>query len=185
MKYLKGLGSSNDEDAKQYAKDMSNLIQNIPTTDKGDKALLYQFYDKSEEAGQFRKLLFQSNERLEIITKMEYIVYTELRDFSLDSINRCVGHLMDGMKEVQRKILFVMRSLFKSSNHSKKVLLVAGEVIKKTAYHHTDTSLHDAIINMARRFCGQNQINLMFPDGQFGSRIDKTAASARYVSTRL
>jgi DNA gyrase/topoisomerase IV subunit A len=35
---------------------------------------------------------------------------------------------------------------------------------------------------MARRYCGSNNINLLQPDGQFGSRHSNHAGAARYIS---
>lgn len=55
------------------------------------------------------------------------------------------------------------------------------------AYHHGEASLHGTIINMAQSFCGSNNINLLFPSGQFGTRRmgGKDAASPRYIFTKL
>jgi DNA topoisomerase-2 len=38
---------------------------------------------------------------------------------------------------------------------------------------------------MARRYCGSNNINLLHPDGQFGSRHSNHAGAARYISAGL
>lgn len=56
-----------------------------------------------------------------------------------------------------------------------------GAVSELTHYHHGDTSLCEAIIGLAQRYVGSNNINLLYPDGQFGSRYNggKDAASAR------
>jgi len=48
-------------------------------------------------------------------------------------------------------------------------------------------SLTGAIINMAQNYVGANNINLLMPNGQFGSRNEggKDHASARYIFTNL
>ena len=39
------------------------------------------------------------------------------------------------------------------------------------AYHHGESSLETAIVNMAQDFVGSNNLNLLFPSGQFGTRL--------------
>ena len=58
---------------------------------------------------------------------------------------------------------------------------------EKTAYHHGEVSLQATIVNMAQNYVGANNINLLEPLGQFGTRLTggKDAASARYIFTRL
>ena len=54
-------------------------------------------------------------------------------------------------------------------------------------YHHGEASLNGAIVNMAQDFVGSNNINLLMPNGQFGTRLQggKDSASERYIFTRL
>ena len=56
-----------------------------------------------------------------------------------------------------------------------------------SAYHHGEVSLAETIVNMAQNFVGSNNINLLLPNGQFGSRYmgGKEHASARYLYTNL
>merc|ERR1719230_739251 len=48
-------------------------------------------------------------------------------------------------------------------------------------------SLQGTIVSMAQEFVGSNNVNLLFPSGQFGTRLQggKDAASSRYIFTRL
>ena len=64
---------------------------------------------------------------------------------------------------------------------------LAGYVSEHSAYHHGEMSLTEAIVGMAQNFIGSNNINLLMPNGQFGSRIQggKEHASARYIFTCL
>lgn len=56
-----------------------------------------------------------------------------------------------------------------------------------SAYHHGEMSLTQTIVGMAQNFVGSNNINLLMPNGQFGSRNagGKDHASARYIFTCL
>ena len=56
-----------------------------------------------------------------------------------------------------------------------------------SAYHHGEVSLMETIIKLAQDFVGSNNVNLLEPLGQFGSRIlgGKDHAAARYIFTKL
>ena len=56
-----------------------------------------------------------------------------------------------------------------------------------TNYHHGEVSLGQTIVGMAQNFVGSNNINLLEPLGQFGTRLrgGKDAASVRYIFTKL
>ena len=68
-----------------------------------------------------------------------------------------------------------------------KVAQLVGSVAEMSAYHHGEMSLASTIINMAQNFVGSNNINLLMPVGQFGTRLQggKDAASPRYIFTML
>eukprot|EP00188_Purpureofilum_apyrenoidigerum_P005036 Plantae.Rhodophyta-Purpureofilum_apyrenoidigerum.ctg6177.p1 GENE.Plantae.Rhodophyta-Purpureofilum_apyrenoidigerum.ctg6177~~Plantae.Rhodophyta-Purpureofilum_apyrenoidigerum.ctg6177.p1 ORF type:complete len:766 (+),score=194.23 Plantae.Rhodophyta-Purpureofilum_apyrenoidigerum.ctg6177:117-2414(+) len=92
---------------------------------------------------------------------------------------------MDGLKPSQRKVLF---SCFKRKLRSEiKVAQLAGYVSEHSAYHHGEASLMATIIGLAQNFAGSNNLNLLYPAGQFGTRLQggKDAASPRYIFTRL
>ena len=64
---------------------------------------------------------------------------------------------------------------------------LSGYVAEHSAYHHGEMSLCMTIINMAQDYVGSNNINLLQPIGQFGTRQmgGKEAASPRYIFTSL
>ncbi len=51
-----------------------------------------------------------------------------------------------------------------------KVAQLAGYVSEQTAYHHGEASLHSTIVHMAQNFPGSNNVPLLYPAGQFGTR---------------
>ena len=77
--------------------------------------------------------------------------------------------------------------LFLKKNPTKevKVAQLAGYVGEQTAYHHGEASLQGSMVGLAQNFVGSNNMNLLEPAGQFGSRLQggKDAASARYIAT--
>jgi topoisomerase-4 subunit A len=97
--------------------------------------------------------------------------------------SRALPQVEDGMKPVQRRILYAMNEmrLSATSKHVKSARVV-GDVIGK--YHpHGDTSVYDAMVRVAQDF------SLRYPlvDGQgnFGSRDGDSAAAMRYTECRL
>merc|ERR1719158_1622315 len=109
----------------------------------------------------------------------------ELVQFSKYSVMRAVPSIMDGFKPSQRKVLY---SCFKRNLRSDcKVAQLVGYVGEHSAYHHGEMSLAGTIISMAQDFVGSNNINLLVPSGQFGTRLQggQDHASARYIYTRL
>ena len=97
--------------------------------------------------------------------------------------SRALPQVEDGLKPVQRRILFAMNEmrLSATSKHVKSARVV-GDVIGK--YHpHGDSSVYDAMVRVAQDF------SLRYPlvDGQgnFGSRDGDSAAAMRYTECRL
>ena len=68
-----------------------------------------------------------------------------------------------------------------------QVAQLAGYVAEHSAYHHGEASLQGTIVGLAQDYVASNNINLLFPSGQFGTRLQggKDSASARYIFTRL
>ncbi|VVU95118.1 DNA gyrase/topoisomerase IV, subunit A [seawater metagenome] len=113
-------------------------------------------------------------------------VHKDLIHFSNDDTSRSIPNVMDGFKPSQRKIMFgaLKRKLYRDEV---KVAQLSGYVSDKAAYHHGEASLQGAIIGMAQNYVGSNNINILDPEGQFGTRLrgGKDSASSRYIWTRL
>ena len=115
----------------------------------------------------------------------EEFIDKELIQFSHADNHRSIPSAVDGLKPAQRKIL---HGCFKRRLESDvKVVQLAGYIAEQTAYHHGDASLHATLINMAQDFVGSNNVPLLVPSGQFGTRAQggKDFASPRYIFTRL
>ena len=117
--------------------------------------------------------------------KYSNFINRELILFSRADNIRSLPHIYDGFKPSQRKVLF---SCFKRNLKEEiKVAQLAGYVSEVSAYHHGEASLAGTIIGMAQNFVGSNNINLLVPSGQFGTRRmgGKDCASPRYIYTAL
>ena len=161
-------------------------------------------YDKNEPSYQALTLAFakqRANDRKEWVRKYDSNIIIEnnvkkipfyefinkdLIQFSYEDNIRSIPNIADGLKPSQRKILF---GAFKRrlDNEEIKVAQLSGYISEHTGYHHGEASLQGAIINMAQDFCGSNNINVLKPLGNFGSRRmgGKDAASPRYIFTQL
>lgn len=111
----------------------------------------------------------------------------EMRLFSQDDCDRSIASI-DGLKIALRKILKTMldRKIF-DANKELRVATLAANIVADTAYHHGEMSLVGAIKKMAQDYVGANNLNLLVPSGQYGTRNmgGKDAASERYIQTYL
>ena len=98
-------------------------------------------------------------------------------------VARALPDARDGLKPVQRRILYAMHELGMRPNSShKKSARLGGEVLGK--YHpHGDTSVYDAMVRMAQDF----SMRLCLVDGQgnFGSIDNDPPAAMRYTEAKL
>ena len=95
-------------------------------------------------------------------------VNKELVLFSNCDNERSIPSLVDGFKPGQRKVMFTC--IKRNDKKDVKVAQLAGSVGEKSAYHHGEASLMGTIVGLAQNFVGSNNINLLQPIGQFGSR---------------
>jgi len=234
IKYYKGLGTSNREEAKEYFNDLENKLIKYTWADKSiycdspvsdDDEESVTSSKKSQKRGTKKSkttsvddvnkehicydaitLAFEkkrADDRKEWLMKYDKskiiqndvkevpiydFVHRELIHFSNDDINRSIPSVIDGLKPSQRKVQYgcVLRKLFKKQDEI-KVAQLSGFVSDKTSYHHGEASLQGTIIGMAQNFVGSNNLNILYPSGQMGTRLlgGKDAASARYIFTYL
>jgi len=187
IKYYKGLGTSTDEEAKDYFKNMRKITYKY--TENSDEFINLAFNKKRADDRKEWLAKYDKNDVLdykEETVNYETFINKDLIHFSNRNLERSIPNIMDGLKESTRKILF---ACFKRKLYTNeiKVAQLAGNVSEVTAYHHGENSLQEAIIGMAQIFVGTNNINLLSPNGQFGTRIQggEDASSPRYIYTLL
>ncbi|PSS24455.1 DNA topoisomerase [Actinidia chinensis var. chinensis] len=189
IKYYKGLGTSTSKEGKEYFNDLSKHKKDFIWVDEQDgEAIELAFSKKKIEA---RKNWLRQLEpgtyldQREKLIKYSDFVNKELILFSMADLQRSIPSMVDGLKPGQRKILFC--SFKRNFVKEAKVAQFSGYVSEHSAYHHGEQSLASTIIGMAQDYVGSNNINLLQPNGQFGTRHQggKDHASARYIYTRL
>ena len=217
VKYYKGLGTSTKEDAIEvfselerrridYVWDINKIM-----TDIGDKEI--EEIEEIEEVKQeedhpcfeaidlafnkkkadMRKDWLQNHDDLNIIdydninrVTFKDFIDKDLRHFSNSDVIRSVPAI-DGFKPSQRKVLYGCFSNNKLKKGELKVSQLAGYIAEHTEYHHGENNLFGTIIKMAQDFRGANNINLLKPNGNFGSynAKGKDAGAPRYIFTEI
>jgi DNA topoisomerase-2 len=109
----------------------------------------------------------------------------EYKEFAMYVVeNRAIPSIIDGLKPTQRKILHGSSQIWKTGNEKNlKIFQLSGYIASNCFYHHGDSSLSSAIINMAQKF--KNNAPLLEEDGQFGSLRSPQAGAPRYIGTKL
>jgi DNA topoisomerase-2 len=187
MKYYKGLGTSTPQEAREWFKDLFDM--KYEWDDKSDDALCLAFSKKRADDRKEWLKTYDARRCLAVIKggKIPYtnFINDELIHFSNADNLRSLPHVMDGLKPSQRKILYCC--LKRGLRSEIKVAQLAGYVSEHAAYHHGEASLNSTITGMAQNFVGSNNINLLVPNGQFGSRLmgGQDAAQPRYIHTQL
>jgi DNA gyrase subunit A len=105
-------------------------------------------------------------------------------DYSMSVIvSRALPDVRDGMKPVQRRVLYAMSDLGLTFNKAhKKSARIVGEVLGK--YHpHGDTSVYDTMVRMAQDW--SLRYPLVDPQGNFGNIDGDGPAAMRYTEARL
>lgn len=186
--YNKGLGSLLRADVVDCFTHMDRHLKTMPT-DHETSTTLTNIFDKKTIEWRKEWLTRKNTEKdldySDPVMPITRFLKTELHGFSVYSLTRAIPSLMDGFKESQRKIFYATRKF--GGNGPMKVAQLSGKVAEKTHYDHGEVSLQGAIIGMSQDFPGSNNINLLEPQGAFGSRLGngKDAASARYIHTEL
>ena len=186
IKYYKGLGTSTGKEFREYFE--NKKVVGFEHSEKSNDAIDKVFNKKRAEDRKDWLNLYDRKQYLD--TSKTSVLYEEFIDkefihFSKYDCDRSIPNLMDGLKISLRKILY---SAFKINLTSEmKVAQFSGYTSKESGYHHGEASLNAAIVGMAQNFVGSNNINLLMPNGQFGTRLQggKDSASERYIFTQL
>tara|TARA_A100001015_G_scaffold312707_1_gene418424 strand:- start:28 stop:3438 length:3411 start_codon:yes stop_codon:yes gene_type:complete len=187
IKYYKGLGTSTGKEFKEYFQN-KKIVYFTHEGEVSDNVVDMIFNKKRSDE---RKEWLSNYDRNNYLnTNKENVTYNdfvnkELIHFSKYDCERSIPNLMDGLKISLRKILF---SAFKKNLVNEiKVAQFSGYVSEQSGYHHGEASLNAAIVGMAQNYLGSNNINLLLPNGQFGTRLQggKDSASERYIFTQL
>lgn len=188
-KYYKGLGTNTSSDAKEIFTTFHEKLVTFTTNNNTTKDINLGFNKKLTNE---RKEWLQNYNNQEIISQLDSkiqvsdIIHKELKHFSYYDVQRSIPNLIDGFKPTHRKILYTCLNYLKN-NSEMKVAQLGAKVSEKTHYHHGEMSVCGTIVKMAQTYVGSNNLNLLYPNGAFGTRLTggKDSASDRYIFTYL
>ena len=183
------MGTSSSAEGKVYFSNLDTHVKRFAYGDDTENAISLAF---SKDRVQDRKTWLQEKyceddfiDPSKSVVTFEEFINVELIQFSYSDLVRSLPSAIDGLKPSQRKVL---HSCFKRNLYDElKVVQLGGSVAEISGYHHGDQSLTATIVRMAQDYAGANNIPLLFPSGQFGTRHEggKDFASPRYIFTRL
>lgn len=186
IKYYKGLGTSTAKEFREYfaKKKIIHFEYNDVSCDQSlDMAFnKKRADDRKDWLGNYNKESVLNTDNK--LVPFSDFINRELIHFSKYDCERSIPNGIDGLKISQRKTLF---SVFKRKLKKEvKVAQLSGYISEHSCYHHGETSLQKTIVGMAQDFTGSNNINLLLPNGQFGTRMagGKDSASERYIFTQ-
>jgi DNA topoisomerase-2 len=187
IKYFKGLGTSTSVEFKEYMRERKTvkLLHEGPGSDDAIDGVFNKKRadDRKTWLERYDKTAFLNTS--DAVVSYDSFMNKELRHFSIYDCERSIPNMVDGLKISLRKIIFCA---FKRKLTTEiKVAQFSGYVSEHSAYHHGEASLNGAIVNMAQTFVGSNNVNLLEPNGQFGTRLQggDDSASERYIFTLL
>ncbi|KAG7664140.1 TOP2 [[Candida] subhashii] len=189
QKYYKGLGTSTPIEAREYFSALDKHLKRFHALQGDDRDLIDLAFSKKKADD--RKEWLQGflpgthlDPNLDDIPISDFI-NKELILFSMSDNVRSIPSVLDGLKPGQRKVLFGCYK--KKLRNEIKVAQLAGYVSENTGYHHGEQSLIQTIIGLAQNFVGSNNINILKPNGSFGSRAagGKDFSAARYIFTEI
>lgn len=186
--------SDDDSDTKSIKSNKSvKDNENFKSKDKKklknvDEYITLAFDEKRKDDRKRWLSKYDPEDILEAVGDITYkdFINKELIHFSNADNFRSIPSLVDSFKPSLRKIFFAGLKRGKRSPDI-KVSQFAGYIGCETEYHHGEMSLFEAIIGMAQNWPTSNNINLLEPKGNFGSRSmqGKDAASPRYIFTNI
>jgi DNA topoisomerase-2 len=190
VKWLKGLASLEPDEMKMFFKNVNKHLIRYNYNDKADNRDLIDMAFNKKRSDDRKEWMKNYNPDVYIDKFTEKQTYdkfinNELMEFSMVDNNRMIPNIVDGFKPVQRKILYIFHE--DKIKGEIKVSSLSGSIIKRLAYHNGDASCNQAIVGMAQNFVGSNNINLLLPVGNFGSRLKggNDSGSPRYIFTQL
>ena len=187
IKYFKGLGTSTSKEFKEYF--ANKMIVSLKYNGAESDNAIDKVFNKTR-ADDRKDWLETYNKDSVLDAKKSTCSYEDFIDremihFSKYDCERSIPNMIDGFKTSTRKILF---SAFKRNLTKEiKVAQFSGYVSEHSGYHHGEMSLNKAIVGLAQDYMGSNNINMLMPNGQFGTRLEggKDHASERYIFTQL
>ncbi len=115
-------------------------------------------------------------------TTIQNFLENEYSNSALYDCYRSIANYIDGLKPSSRKVVYTVKkqNIVKDS----KVSRLASAVAMETQYLHGEGSLQGVIIGLTQDFVGSNNMPLLSPNGNFGTRFIPASSAARYIYSK-
>lgn len=185
---FKGLGEMNQEQYKDFILGKNQKLQRITNKDAEQNT---QTVEDIMGKDAFKKWEFlqtyqRQNDEEIVAKKTEELAFVikdwmkEYGDYVLE--NRAIPNVYDGLKNVNRRILWSMwKNGIKNAWNKRKVISIVWGALE---YHpHGDSSVEGALVTMTTAW--KNNIPLLEGQGNFGSDLNHEPAAWRYIEAKL
>ncbi|GJS17808.1 DNA topoisomerase 2 [Tanacetum coccineum] len=168
-----------------------NIKDFVWDNDKDGDAIELAFSNmKIEERKHWLQAPAKSKDIIDLDLKEKSIPYRdfmnkEFKQYAMGDLQRSIPLMVDGLKPCERKILFY--ALKKPIIQKIKLIEFSIYVLNHSPYHDGEVTLVDTIIGMAQNYVGINNINLLEPKRDFGTRWmgGKDHADVTLLFTRI
>ena len=180
----------NEENTPEEEKDNASKVGGVPDAadNKGvDETLGDYETEKSDEEEEIVKVgslqAHRAEDGVEELTVENVMEDSFLRYSMSVLIDRALPDVRDGLKPVNRRILYAMnKNGWKAPHATVKSARIVGEVMVK--YHpHGDSSIYESMVNLAQPW--KMRYTLVEGQGNFGSMDGDEAAASRYTEARM
>lgn len=192
IKYYKGLAAISTEDALDYWQDYEDYL--IPFIyDNDAEEVMENLFSEHKSCVNWRKQLVQETTedtycvRIKSGTDITQYGFYDYAPYAREDCIRTIPNVYDGLKPVQRKILYSLLIHTPSSEKFKKVFQIATQASLDGNYHHGDASINEATCGMMQTYMGSNNIPLITGSGQIGTRFahGQDHGATRYIEGAL
>lgn len=183
VEYCKGLGASGLEYVPRDSQEgEGKILQKVSAPSLSMEALELAF---SSDVSDLRKEWLLGNIEVESDDNpysIPNIIQQDLRAYSLQTLRRSIPAI-DGLVESQRMLIWTMMQ----KPGRKKCNVVMGEVMSTVNYKHGEKSMYGALVGLGAGYPGSNNLPLIQPKGNLGSRnmLSKDRAGQRYPAASL
>jgi DNA topoisomerase-2 len=191
--YKKGLGSWNtdDESLEKLFKDPVLIAMSLDEQSADMFHLAFSKECTDERKGWING--YDSKKEIVLTNPRSYTDFlnNDFLAYSYYAVIRSIPSMMDGLKPVQRKILYAMFKKFPSvsKNYKRpKMIQFGGYVMEKCGYDHGDTALYASMTGMGMDFpTGPNNIALVDGEGNYGDRLERgqDKSPGRYLFIKM
>ncbi|XP_058782724.1 DNA topoisomerase 2-like [Vicia villosa] len=191
-RYYKGLGSNTPEEAFEYFQNIEDHKKDFVWESGDDEAIDLAFdykntVDRKKWIESFKHEDSETYLKARTTTYANFI-HSELILYAIANVGRTIPSLVDGLKTVERKIVFsLLLSEEMKPMKSKYITNLIGYASERTCYHHNEVSMANTVIKMGRDYANSNNINLLLPLSHFGSSnlCGRDYAAHRYAQVKL